>query len=716
MKRIMMMKMLCASALMAGAAFGRAVMNGSIEKSNGRGMRFVMALCATFAVLALVAPPSAALADAEPLTLELSLQDIFLDDDAWTLLFTGERYERGAILLETASPILSNIGDVTAIAMTSIQVMPGQTVKFTLLRPESNQIGGSDEFRVSFTPYDAQGNAARNWFPRYDNSPWAAVLFYGVAGDPPDTSDIKWEFDVVGVDRTEASSSLSTNSFQAFAGHKTDFADPNAERNPGPALVIFHHQVVNDDYTIRDFDIALKGFVKPEPTEIGPPPLPLKSSTPPPGMNVNPKFILDATATPASSYPAGFIGAAAAPSADGLHYGENTFFFLWSKGSGPQSGTLTLSAGSDKEAKFQNPKVGGLYTFELNGLGLPRSCANVLLPLGGPDVTAYLLSEAERYGDWADVMTTRIIALDASDSVRETLLTGYAVQTARNMRHAQGNYEMGVSPNKRYCKDTVTIAGHVFDKEQIAHFLHAYFKTKMSQVLKGMPCGTSIASISSHDSEMSEMQMVGSAFAQGSVPSNEFKEYLGRAGISCMQSPAAKNGWPSTTVAKGRAYPVYGATPGLSNPDEAASMPASDTIPAFADDFKAAWQTHDASKVLAFVEQGVKENATPEALFARGIVSALLQTCKADAVNAWAQAIQMITEGEAYPEPLKTQALKDLGFVCIVLAEMLDRPKAWEAADHAVIFAELPAEPFHFDILTSLSALSAAAIPKPAEE
>jgi len=41
--------------------------------------------------------------------------------------------------------------------------------------------------------------------------------------------------------------------------------------------------------------------------------------------------------------------------------------------------------------------------------------------------------------------------------------------------------------------------------------------------------------------------------------------------------------------------------------------------------FQTVWQTHNATNILLFTEQNVATNASPETLFARGVIAATLQ-------------------------------------------------------------------------------------------
>jgi len=145
----------------------------------------------------------------------------------------------------------------------------------------------------------------------------------------------------------EASASVADNSPQLFDGHKTDFGDPCAASFPGQALIIFYDEVVDANHQIQDFDVTLKANVLP-----------------------------------------------ASVTASQLNES-------WAKVKGPSSGSLNRT--DTFEVKYQNPKVGGLYQFEfdLGADGSAKSGANVLLPLAGADMTAWLDAETKAIGSWA---------------------------------------------------------------------------------------------------------------------------------------------------------------------------------------------------------------------------------------------------------------------------------------------------------------------------
>ena len=132
---------------------------------------------------------------------------------------------------------------------------------------------------------------------------------------------------------------------------------------------------------------------------------------------------------------------------------------IWSKATGPSSGSLNRT--DTFEVNYQNAKKGGLYQFEFD-LGLTggaKSGANLLLSLGGPDVTAYYLSEAQRYDTWLTTMKARVDAQTTNDFAAGFIVVSYFTKTVSRMNHKYGTYEAGSSPCKAYCANTITISG-----------------------------------------------------------------------------------------------------------------------------------------------------------------------------------------------------------------------------------------------------------------
>ncbi len=63
------------------------------------------------------------------------------------------------------------------------------------------------------------------------------------------------------------------------------------------------------------------------------------------------------------------------------------------------------------------------------------------LPLGGPDVTAYYLSEAQRYDNWLSTMKTRVQTVTSDEYTRGTLVLAYFTKTVANMNQKYQVFE-----------------------------------------------------------------------------------------------------------------------------------------------------------------------------------------------------------------------------------------------------------------------------------
>lgn len=172
------------------------------------------------------------------------------------------------------------------------------------------------------------------------------------------------------VNNIEVLSSVALNSPQLFEGEKTDFGDPSLVDNPGQALIIFRDQVATPSgNSIDDFDISFTA-------------------------NVLPDSIPDNAL--AESY--------------------------WEMVAGPSNGSFNPSSGT--QVKFQNLYLGGLYRFEFDtGIsGCPKSGANVLLPLAGADITAWLESQVAVARGWGAAFKATTMIANASQL---SLITQY---------------------------------------------------------------------------------------------------------------------------------------------------------------------------------------------------------------------------------------------------------------------------------------------------
>jgi hypothetical protein len=78
----------------------------------------------------------------------------------------------------------------------------------------------------------------------------------------------------------------------------------------------------------------------------------------------------------------------------------------WSQVSGPNSGQLSNANTSD--ATFSNPKVGGLYRFDLNLFQKQKVGTQALLPLAGADMFWWLYHEAVSMATWAPAFKQQV--------------------------------------------------------------------------------------------------------------------------------------------------------------------------------------------------------------------------------------------------------------------------------------------------------------------
>ena len=311
------------------------------------------------------------------------------------------------------------------------------------------------------------------------------------------------------------SSSFPSLSFETFDGNKTDFGDPCSESDPGQALVVFYNDVEKPDYSVKDFDVELSAYIRPVLSPYSP---------------LNDLLI---------------------PS--------------WTKVGGPSSGSFDQT--NKKLVNYKNPKEGGLYTFEFKLNGSLTSGANLLLPLGGPDVTAYFMSEVARYNTWYTTLANicfpngLVPYLDVPLKKRLRSFAECFWDTQRDMAHSSDTYISGNSPCKSYCNHTVTISGHVFGKDQLGNFLFAYCCAKTWLTL-------GLTEFGSHGFHLlkqgklddpEDIAAIAAGYQLGLTPNVDFKTVLRTCGtpISAMQREPEKRGWPSKDVGTGKTYPAY---------------------------------------------------------------------------------------------------------------------------------------------------------------
>jgi hypothetical protein len=307
----------------------------------------------------------------------------------------------------------------------------------------------------------------------------------------------------------QLSSTKATKSPVTFEFGKTDIGDPCTDPK-AKALVVFYKDVINKDLEVQAFDVKL---------EIAPPPS-------------------NATAQ-------------------------------WTKHSGPDSGTL--EGANNTTATYSNPSKGGLYRFDLSYLD-KATRTQFLLPLAGPDTTAYFLSEAQRYDQWLSALKARLDAKTQDEFVKGSIILAYFFKTVANMNHKNQAIEMNGSPCKEVTDGTVTICGHAFGKDHIGNFLFSYMAARTGLTLGTTRFGADlVARLTTKVPDNPDDQAAYTAgFAYGENASEDFCVILASKDINAMQTERAKRAWPSDMEwpqANWVQYPTWGATAGLANPD-----------------------------------------------------------------------------------------------------------------------------------------------------
>jgi hypothetical protein len=307
----------------------------------------------------------------------------------------------------------------------------------------------------------------------------------------------------------------ATNVFFTLPAEGGDSDLPNEGRNPETSFV-YHNWVENPDYSIRDYAVLLHPVLG------------------------------DCEASPSD-----------------LHGS-------WQKLSGPNSGTTSVT--NEIDLLLRKPEIGGIYSFqfdESSSYGTGSVESSVILPLGGPDVTAYFLSEVNRYNSWLTQMWNRISSKTDDEEILTTLFFAYFGKTLAYMNHKYGVYETEFSPCKTVCAGTVTIAGHVFGKDQIGNFLFAYLTGRCQInypfILDAAEIFARFHGTTDHPDDIAAYA---AGYDFGQHPNANWKTILELHDIPSMQNESARKGWPSSETATGELYPTYGASEnGISTPD-----------------------------------------------------------------------------------------------------------------------------------------------------
>jgi hypothetical protein len=317
---------------------------------------------------------------------------------------------------------------------------------------------------------------------------------------------------VIKVDTIEASSSVADNSPQFFEGHKTDFGNPCDPADPGQALVVFYKDVRDEDFVVQDYDVTLEANILP--------------------ASINMDQLSES----------------------------------WAKVEGPASGSLNRT--DTFEVKYQNAKEGGLYSFEFDlGLsGCAKSGANLLPPLGGPDVTAYFNSEFSRYDQWLTTLKTRLDSY--SVITRWFRLRTHALRTVNDMNYKNDSWQENDSPCMTYADGTVTLCGYVLGVDQLGNIMYAYTFARAEIFFTTTWLGGHVAQLwSTTRLDSSDDQAAYTAGYAYGENGGACCDYLSPSGVSAygvspvenMQTETAKRAWPSQeALSQGqwRVYPV----------------------------------------------------------------------------------------------------------------------------------------------------------------
>lgn len=216
---------------------------------------------------------------------------------------------------------------------------------------------------------------------------------------------------------------------------------------------------------------------------------------------------------------------------------------VWTKLSGPDSGVF--SNANQSVETYTKPELAGHYQFDAT-LDSFSIRTNLYLPLGGPDVTDYFLSEATRYDNWLTQVRNRVQGASNSQFVQGLLIMGYFTKTVNNMNHKIDDYQAEDSPCEKYCANTVTIKEHVFGKDQIGNFLFGYLAARTGFTMGTTTLAANLVSylqdgVPDNPDDIAAFQ---AAFEWGENPSQDFKTILESRKVKEMQGEAAKRGWP----------------------------------------------------------------------------------------------------------------------------------------------------------------------------
>lgn len=126
--------------------------------------------------------------------------------------------------------------------------------------------------------------------------------------------------------------------------------------------------------------------------------------------------------------------------------------------------------------------------------------------------------------------------------------------------------------------------------------------------------------------------------------------------------------------------------------------------------FNTLWHSEHASDVLTYVDDYLVTNQNAEALFARGVVAAGLQSWGRGATNYLFQSITAVSENSNYTAQQKSNLTNEIGTVRELIyglvqdiGEPEDSLPSWNTNTQAEIFGELGDEAPFLDILNHIA-------------
>ena len=229
----------------------------------------------------------------------------------------------------------------------------------------------------------------------------------------------------------------------------------------------------------------------------------------------------------------------------------------WTRAGGPSSGTLV--PGANGEATFSNPTNGGLYQFDAT-IAETTTRAQMLLPLGGPDVTDYIDSEFQRYSQWITDLNNALS--NKLFGTRWFHLHRNLVRTVAGQLYKTNSYILDDAPCGSFCPHTVTIHQHVFGADQMGNFMfgfvvgrsefsfaYAWSGGQFAQLVAG------VRQLKLTPDHPEDQAAYTAGYQYGKNMAYGFASYLTATGsvspyvasYTNMQLDASKHAWPSTS-------------------------------------------------------------------------------------------------------------------------------------------------------------------------